>query len=199
MIGKTLPFNRGKTYFGGSPTNSTDGDGLLGAEYEVTRGPSEADSGCTMVLRAVRNSAGFAVEAKRRVLLNAAGDAILGYTRLPEEEGPFVDELIPSGGVATNDICFVCVEGPCIGLTSLSDYSADIAAGNYLNGQTAVTSGATTAGRVDARAVVAATADATAGQRNVTENDGAGAIARSAALTNSTNNSLLVRVIRKYF
>jgi len=185
-------FDRGATKFEGSPPNATDGAQVLGQEYIVP--DTQHGTGREVHLRAVRNSAGIAILPKMKVLLNALGTEIDGYTRLPEEKGPYVDELLPAAGVATNDICYVVVEGPALGLTSMSNYAADIAVKAQLNSQTAAASTSTTAGRVDVRALVAATADATATQRDINEKDGVCAAAISAALTNATNSDILMDV-----
>ena len=184
----TLPFKLGSTYFGATAelTSTTDGEHLLGQEY-VTRGPR----GGYVRVRAVRNSATITIGTKRQVLLNSAGTAITGYTRLASEKGPYVDDQL-TAVVQKNDICFVCIRGLTLATTSQSNYSADIAAGDRLNAQTAAASTSATAGRVILAAVVAATADATAGQRNITEGYGVSARAVSAALTNATSADILV-------
>ena len=187
-----LPFGRGKTLYGGTPTDTAYIHPCVGQEYRVR--DVWFGTNRMITLRAVQNQSGAAVLAKRLARLSADGKALLGYTRLPEEKGFPIDHLLPSGGCASYDVCFVVVDGPAMCLTSLSNYGSDIAARDHLNSQTAVTSGATTAGRVDVRAVVAATTDATAGQRNVTEQDGVFARAISAALTNATNSDILVDV-----
>lgn len=189
------PFERGQTLFGGSPANATDGAQILGQEYVVF--DDQHGTKREVLLRAVRNSANIAVLPKRMARLSADGTEIVGYTRLPSEKGFPIDELLPAAGCADNDICFVVVEGPALCLTSLSNYSADLAARDLLTSQTAATSQATTAGRVLLRAVVAATADATAGQRNVTTNDGVVGSCLSAILTDSTNADVLVDVANR--
>lgn len=195
----SLPFSRGETLFGGTPTDTSYVSPVCGQEYCVR--DEWFGTGRLIKLRAVRNEADFTGSGsvllpKRRVKLSANGNAAVGYTRLPSETGYPVDHLIPSGGVAYKDVFFVVIDGPATVLSDLANYSADIAAGDLLNGQTAATSGSSTSGRVKLRTVAAATADATAGQRNVTEGDGANMRAISACLTNSTNADILVDVFR---
>jgi hypothetical protein len=196
-----LPFQRGQTCYGRaatvatSGTFSTDGDALVGQQY--TMRDDQHGTGNLITLRIVRNSAGFALLPKRLVRLNVFGREADGYVRLPEEQGFAVDELLPSAGVADDDLFYVVIEGLAVVLTSLSNYGADVAVRTQLNSQTAVTSGATTAGRLDARALVAATADATAGQRNRTEQDGVFGMAVSSALTSLTNGDVLVDVYNR--
>ncbi len=187
-----LPFKRGKTLYGGTPSDTAYQSPITGQEYSVR--DDIHLTGRAVVVRAVKNKAGFAVLPKRLARLSVDGTQILGYTRLPSERGYPIDQLLPSGGCADNDTCFVVVRGPCLVLTDLANYSADVAARDLLTSQTAATSGATTAGRVILRAVAAATADATAGQRNITTADGVFGMAASASLTNSTNADLLVYV-----
>lgn len=189
-----LPFARGETLHGGTPTDTTYVSPACGQDFKVR--DEWFGTGRVITLRAVKNEAGFAVLPKRRVQLSADGSRISGYARLANERAYPVDHLLPSAGCADDDVCFVVVDGPATVLSDLANYSADIAAGDLLNGQTAATSGATTAGRVKLRTVAAATADATAGQRNVTEGDGANMRAISACLTNSTNSDILVDVFR---
>lgn len=195
----SLPFARGKTLYEGTPTDTTYVAPCVGEEFrtrDIWHGTNRL-----ITLRAVRNEADFsgsgsAVLPKRRARLSADGKAIIGYTRLASEAGYPIDHLLPTAGCAYKDVCYVIVDGPALVLTDLANYNADLAAFDLLNGQTAATSGATTAGRVKLRTVAAATADATAGQRNVTEGDGANMRCLSASLTNSTNADLLVEVYR---
>jgi hypothetical protein len=132
----------------------------------------------------------------------------VGYTRLPGEKGFPIDELLPVvtsssgvlqdiGGCANDDICYVVVSGPAIVLTSMANYAADVDAQTPLNTLTAVTSGATSAGRLDSRTLVAATLDASATMRNITEQDGVFGVMMTQALTAATNADRLVDVIAK--
>lgn len=195
-----LPFSRGQTYYKGTPTDTSYVAPCVGQEYKIR--DTLHGTNRMITLRAVRNEADFggsgsAVLPKRLARLSADGKSIVGYTRLASEKGCPIDHLLPTAGCAYKDICFVVVDGPAIVLTDLANYSADLAARDVLNSQTAATSGATTAGRIKLRTVAAATADATAGQRNVTENDGAFARAISSSLTNSTNADVLVDVFAR--
>jgi len=192
-----LPFQRGKTLYQGTPTDTSYIAPCIGEEFRVR--DTIHGTNRIVVLRAVRNEADFggsgsAVEPKRLARLSADGKAIIGYTRLPSEKGYPIDQLLPTAGCAYKDVCYVVVEGPALVLTSLSNYSTDVAARESLNSMTAATSGATTAGRLRQRLLEAATADATAGQRAVTEGNGVWGQAVSTALTNATNSDVLVDV-----
>lgn len=189
MSGRTGLMKLGTTFFGGSPTNATDGAWVLGREIEV----KDAIRGWerVRVLRALRNSAGFALLPKRAIVIDGTGRLANGYA-VAGQTYKLVDEQLPAAGVATNDIFWAVIQGPGLGLTDLANASADMAINDFVGPISAATSGATTAGRLRTRAVVAATADATAGQRNVTENDAAIGKCITGALTNSTNANVLI-------
>ncbi|MBY0513843.1 MAG: hypothetical protein K2P78_08010 [Gemmataceae bacterium] len=185
MSERTGLMKLGETFFGGAPTNSTDGAHILGREIVVKdriRGWERERR-----MRAVRNSTGAAVLPKRLAVLSADGRSISRYARLANEKGLPIDEQLPAAGCAANDICFVVVRGPALCLTDLANYGADIAAGDYLNAQTATTGG-TTAGRVKVRTLTSSVTAA------VTEQDGVFGRAISAVSTNSTNNDILVDI-----
>lgn len=181
------PFKPGTTLFGGSPTTSTAEDGLLGEEFEFR--DTTYGTGRMRRYRVVRNSAGIALDSKRLAKLNAAGNAIVGYANAPSDVGFPIDDALGTVTVATNDICYIGVSGPHACLTDLANYSADLAAGDYLTPQTAATSQATTAGRIVLQAI---TSSVTAAQ---TTARGVFARAISAAVTNATNTAVLVDVL----
>lgn len=198
---QSAPFRRGKTLFAGTPSDTSDIPAICGQEFMYR--DNTYGTGRMITVRAVRNiadfggaGAGSTLLPKRRAKLSTDGKSIVGYTRLASEIGYPIDEFLPSAGVAYKDVCYVVISGPSLVLSDLANYSADLAEADILNGQTAATSGATTAGRVKLRTVAAATADATSGQRNVTEGDGGNLRCLSATLTNSTNADILVDVHR---
>lgn len=185
-VGSTLSGLKGTD----TSLGSTYGAHALG--YEFWSRDTLNSTGRPVKRRAVRNSSGAALLPKRMVILNASGTAVDGYTRTPDQKaGGIVDQALPTAGVATNDIFWLVIKGPSLCLPSLSAQVADIAVGDRLVAQTAATSGATTAGRPLVRVVSAATADATAGQRNITYQDGVFARAMSTALTNGTGDILV--------
>ncbi len=192
MSARTGLFKPGQPFFGATPVNASDGNSILGRE--VTLKDKTRNFEREIRLRAVRNSFGAALLPSRIVGLSADGRTATGYALDGETNTGVVDELLPAAGVLSNDIFWICIKGPQLVLTRLDNDAADLTAGNLLSPITAATSGATTAGRVKNRALVAATADATAGQRNVTEAMATRFRALTTALTNSTNNLILVDV-----
>lgn len=151
-MSEALPFQRGQTMFGGAPDASTDGNGILGQEYKAVY--ELGGTKRSVILRAVRNSSGVTVHGKKLAKLNALGTAILGLGIADGEQrvAP-IDEYLPTGGCAANDICYVVVQGPAVCLTQVAVADANvIAAGDLVNVATInVTSGATTAGRLKSR------------------------------------------------
>jgi len=135
-------------------SNATYGDNWLGVVKEFT----DANP-ITGVLRtnrrkvcvAVKNTSGAALLPKRVVVFNLAAGKLLsevnGYSSFTNEERVgVVDEFLPSTGVVANDIFWVTIDGPTEVAHALS--GSEIAAGGRVAAITAVTSGATTAGRV---------------------------------------------------
>ena len=151
----TLPFERGKT---AGVSAVTDEQSLLGKEYHVpdydmTNYP-KLRSDRIVKLRAVRNDSGIALLPKRLARFKAAtkNTEIDGYcTTTAAPFAGVVDEWLPSAGVADNDIFFIVVGGPSNCLTDIASVDT-ITEGDSLVSLTAVTSQATTAGRVDAAA-----------------------------------------------
>lgn len=111
---------------------------------------------------AVRNTSGAALLPKRVVKFDtttsgpAVFEEVKGYAAVTNEEFVgVVDEHLPAGGVAANDVFWVTVKGPTEVAVALS--GTDVAVGDRLACVTAVTAGATTAGRVGPSSVSAAT------------------------------------------
>lgn len=112
---------------------------------------------------AVRNTSGAALLPKRVVKFSTSAGKLFsevdGYSDTTNEERVgVVDEFLPAAGVADDDVFWVTVDGPTEVAVALS--GSDVAAGSRLAAITAVTSGATTAGRVTPSAVGAATTGA---------------------------------------
>jgi hypothetical protein len=99
-----------------------------------------------------------------------------------------VDEFLPAAGVPANDLFYIVVRGPATVITSLSDMSADVVVGDRLVAITAVTSGATTSGRVQP---LPGATSSTALANEILNTVG---YALSAKTTANTNADLLVEV-----
>ena len=198
------PFARGNTFYNGLTIDSNDlgGPQLLGHEwvFDDRESTQTASSGAVrssqfVTTRAVRNLSGFAVLPKRAVKLDALGENIVGYAlTLAESRVALVDEYLLSAGCPNNDICWVVVEGPAIGLTALEGTGVNvITAGDRLVAQTAATSGATTAGRLVPQTLTGATSPLADQIQNAV------AHAVTARTTANTNADVLVIVSRKSF
>lgn len=162
-----LPFDRGDTYFGGAPTNANDGEHLLGQEYTLM--DDQHGTGREVTLRAVRNSSTVTLYGKSLVRLNALGTEIIGVETEEYTEARVVplDELLPSGGVAANDICFVVVKGPALCQDQIAQASENIiSAGSLVRATTinAATTAGATGGRVQA---VEVTSSVTVAQQEI--------------------------------
>jgi hypothetical protein len=142
--------------------------------------------------RCVRNVAAAALLPKRLVTFQKSGvyygARVDGYLTTVGDRGFPVDEFLPAAGVPVNDLFWIVVRGPATVLTDLASLGATITVGDAVLGQTAVTSGATTAGRVIP--LPGATSGSTL-QNEVINRVG---YALSAKTTNNTNADLLVEV-----
>lgn len=201
------PFPRGSTAFGAgfSPAN-TDADQLCG-RVVTFEDRNWADrygalrSNHLVHCLIVRNTSGGPLLPKFLAQIDANYD-VAGYTATAGGEGFPIDEFLPAGGVANNDLFYVVIGGPAKCLLDIAATNGNlVAARDWITAltaaaSTAATSGATsnniTAGRVqmEAGTVAALLATATSGntdistiiklQRNVI------GWAVSAATTNST-------------
>lgn len=201
----TPPFALGETLKG------TDADGNLinshweGAIFEIqdkaTATSVARRSGRGRLVMIVRNKAGITLLPKRGVLLKTDGGAdyfgrVNGYnTTLGQSHvAGIVDDLLPSTGCASNDLCFITVKGPCIALTPNAGAEfngADIAAGNKLVACTAAGSTTSAGGRLTNVTLVGQTGTTAAFDfaTNLV------AVALSARTTGETGADLLVHVI----
>lgn len=211
-----LPFPIGQTAFTGLTSSqfaSTDKAELEGREFLV----EDLDySQSVPKPRAFYGSAGANRFKKVRVVRNASGVSLLprmlvvmkpgsyggqvdGYGYVDACEAYPVDEFLPSGGVAANDLFYITVEGCAEVLTSLSGNAqnlitattagTNVGAGNWLVALTAAASTtSTTAGRVQPITLTGATAPLAA---NVINRVG---IALSAMTTAQTNTACLAYV-----
>ncbi len=153
------PFERGSTWSDGGTIDSTDlgGANILGKEwvfedYDPTA--VQARSGAFVRCRAVRNTSGIALQAKRlaRFSLTAGeyGDLVDGYAAVTSQECYPIDEYLPSGTPLDDDIFWIIIEGPAIiTVGRTAGATTNFAVGDWLVSQTAATSQATTAGRAE--------------------------------------------------
>jgi hypothetical protein len=201
MHAHTLP-NRGKTFLTGSPDRTIDATMKVDLEGSikhfddvdptVTSGAKMRRSNKRVVCMLVRNEmANSAVVLPQRVVKWKSGQRnrqIDGYCALTNEAcAGVVDEFLTSAGAALHDLFWITVQGPTLMLNALA--ANTIALDDLLGALTAVTSGATTAGRVG---VVALTATSTA----TTDGSFGAALAnmfgRAMSSTATTNASILV-------
>lgn len=157
------PFGLGQTL---GVSSASDGVGWVGAKKEFpdvhpVTGVIRSNRVKTCI--ATRNTSGAALLPKRvGTFLAGSGPAIFGaisgYSSVSNQEFVgVIDEYLPAAGVAALDIFWTVVDGPTEMLVALS--GSDVAAGDRLVAITAITSGATTAGRVTPFTTIAATSN----------------------------------------
>jgi hypothetical protein len=155
------PFSLGQTLGVSSDSDGTQWVGVVKLFPDVNPTTGKIRSGRVKKCIAVRNGSGGALLPKRVVQFSTtAGTAcfstVTGYaTTTNAEFVGVVDEHLPAGGVAAQDVFWVVVDGPTEVAAALS--GSDITAGDRVAVITAATSGATTAGRVTTSGVGAAT------------------------------------------
>jgi len=160
MPSPNLPFKRGQTYYGGTPTGTDDGNALLGQEYTMI--DDTYSTGREITLRVVKNSTGAstAVFGKTLALLNAQGTEIIGIARTDAARPvALIDEKLGTAGCLTDDLCYVVVKGPALGKTQIAVADANVmAAGDLVNCATinVATTASTTGGRLKTRALSSA-------------------------------------------
>ncbi len=191
-----IPFPIGTTYWNGDTTqiSTTDpgGEGLLGTKYRL-RDTTRAN-GRVITLMIVRNTSGGALLPKRAVQHDDSkpyGTAVNAYARsyaLPV--AGVVDDQLPAAGVASNDIFYVVVDGPCLMVMPYAE-TGDISFGDPLCSQTAAgtTSASTAIGRPIG--IVATTTSYTLATMQALNQIGR---AMSACTSSGTGNSFLVNV-----
>ena len=187
--------NVGKTYHGGTPDSFGRSSGLEGTEMvfkddvRVGNQPRRSRSGRFRTARLVRNVSGFALQPKRLVSWKAGyrGLRVAGYVAVDNAEvAGVVDPDLPAAGVATDDLFWLFTRGPVVVKTPLAGAAGNVFdEGDVLCALTAVTTGATTAGRLG-KVASASTALAASVEFNRIGR------AISAATTANTNADLLV-------
>jgi len=149
------PFGRGETWFSGVGATTTDPTAVVGKEWvfeDVNPSTRVVRSNKYVRCRAVRNVSGISLLPRRVASFKAAVDAhgleVDGYTTTVAARGYVIDEYLPAAGVVDKDVFWVVIEGPAEFITDIATVDA-INVGDKLVALTAVTSQATTAGRVD--------------------------------------------------
>ena len=200
-LGGSPPFDRGQTFFNGGTVDANAGVEYEGQEYwfpdknYASSDPIKPLRSHAMVkCRIVRNGGDVTLRPKRLCAFNTSTAAkyvgqALGYSAVSAQHAYPVDEFLPAAGVAQNDLFYVVVEGPATCLMPLSSLASDVSVGDALWAITAVTTGATTAGRVS-NIVTAATSGVTLG-RDVVNMVGRALTART---TGETDANILVNV-----
>ena len=197
--------NRGKTFLGSNPNRTiaasmkTDIEGTKCEFDDVdptpTAGVRVKRSNRNVVCLLVRNEAAAALLPKRIVKWKSGqrGRQVDGYTCITNEAAAgVVDEFLTSAGVAVHDLFWIVVQGPTLMLTPLEgDGTAVIAVDDLLGALTAVTSGATTSGRVRVNALTATSTATTDGGLGAVVMNSFGR-AMSAKTTANTNADVLV-------
>jgi hypothetical protein len=186
------PFGLGQTL---GVSSASDGGSWVGAVKEFTDVDPETGvirSNRRKVCIAVRNSSAAALLPKRVVSFSTTAgklfSEVTGYSAVTNAEAVgVVDEHLPAGGVAVNDVFWVTVNGPTEVAAALS--GTDIAAGDKLAAITAATSGATTSGRVTPSPVSASTAGA--------NNNGIGVIGYAVSAGATTGSAVLALITTK--
>lgn len=188
---------RGYTYHGGTPD-------AIGKSIQIEGHPvsfmDEVPSGSAVRIKRsngfvhailVRNVSGAALTPGRAVTWKAGfrGKRVDGYVRLTNAEvAGIVDDQLPAAGVANNDLFWLIVKGPALLKTPLAGGAGNVfAEGDVLVALTAVTSGATTAGRASVLDLTAATHPAAAIVNRF-------ARVMSAMTTAQTNADMLVEI-----
>lgn len=188
------PFDRGETWFSGVGATTTDPTAVVGKEWlfeDVNPTTRAVRSNKYVRCRAVRNVSGIALLPRRLASFKASagsyGLEVDGYSTTTAARGYPVDEYLPSTGVSANDVFWIVVDGPAEALTDIASVDT-INVGDTLVALTAVTSQATTAGRVDLAAHgVSESALANQIQNRI-------GYALSAKTSGNTNTAILVEV-----
>lgn len=186
------PFALGQTLGVSSANDGKNWVGVIKTFPDVNPVTGVVRSNRVKTCVAVRNTSGAALLPKRVVTFDTTTAGLAGFTETKgysavtnEERVGVVDEYLPAAGVAANDVYWVTVDGPTEVAAALS--GSDIAVGDRLAAITAVTSGATTAGRVTASALAAGT--------QLANNNGLGVLGRACS-AGATTGSAVLAIIR---
>jgi hypothetical protein len=220
VIHSEPPFELGQTLRGTDEDGNLINGHHLGTIYTFPsqtmtanlRGGKARRTGKPIVAVALRNESGGALLPKRIArLTRTAGYSLCesadGYAAGTGEQGAntsvaFIDEFLPSAGVADDDIFWGIIGGPVTVLTPIADtdFGSDIAVADLLVSVTGTTTGATTSGRIGKPVFVNATAGGTQAALNGYRM-AVGVIARalSARTTGNTATDVLVDACVKLF
>jgi ketosteroid isomerase-like protein len=161
-------------------------------------GPKLRD-GQTVTCRLVRNASGVALLPKRVVTWTAAyrGRRVAGYCRVDAEEvAGVVDEHLPAAGCPTDDLFWLCVDGPHL-VTMPASAVVDVVEGDVMFALTATTAqqtASTTSGRIQPWTGLTSTATASTDGTHTKRIINALGRAMSAKNSSSTNGDLLVDI-----
>jgi hypothetical protein len=196
------PFDRGATFYNGATIDSNNLGGIQheGKEWEFedldlsTVGAKAARTNRMVRCRVCRNVAAVALLPKRLASFKVGNPGrVDGYaTTTAQAFLGVVDEWLPAAGVPVNDLFWMVVEGPSQMLTDLAGGANNlIPLDTILVGLTAVTSGATTAGRVAPQDLSGVTTALGSQIQNALGR------ALTAATTANTNTSILVEIFAR--
>lgn len=168
------------------------GDNWVGAVKEFTDvNPvnGQVRSNRRKVCIAVRNTSGAALLPKRVVRLTSSAKGVAtvadGYAAVTNDAYVgVVDEFLPAGGVANNDVFWVTVDGPTEVAVALS--GSDVTVRAALSVVTAAASTSNTAGRVTVSPLSSSTAGA--------NDNGIGVIGYAASAGATTGSAVLALV-----
>lgn len=145
-IKESLPFQRGQTFYGATPSDTTAHKDLEGREYVIidddqsggnSGGVGGNRTGREVRLRIVRNLSGGALLPKRIAKMKTDGSAyeysgqVSGYADTVGQKGFPIDEYLPAAGVSSYDLFYVVVKGPAMCTTGASG-DTNIATGNFV-------------------------------------------------------------------
>lgn len=203
---ETAPFQRGRTLYNGA---TIDTNNLLGLEWEGKEwlftdmrwgsSPPLKRSNHSVRCRVIRwmNSAVNALPKRVCSFASTAGlnaSRSAGFTTTTAQDAlGVIDEFLPAAGCPVNDLCWVVVDGPSETLTPLeADANNVINVNTRVVALTAVTSGATTAGRVRPQTIAAATTGDGSAIADMVQNVLGRAM--TARTTANTGNAVLIYV-----
>ncbi len=196
------PFNRGEY------EANANLDHLIGRDYVFediewsnTSATKPYRSGKMVRCRLVKNASSAAVLPKRLCKFDTTAGAtyynarVAGYAHETNQRSYPADEFLPTAGAPDGSYFYIVVEGPALCRTPLAgaEFNDAITVGSVLAALTAVTTGATTAGRV-ANQTITGSSQATDYSFAILAAENYVGRALSAATTGQTNADLLVDV-----
>lgn len=167
------PFERGHTFFDGGTIPAADSGGLYGGEnlegkeYEFE--DTVYNTGVRVRVRVVRNNSAVTIPPKTSVAFDTAtpafGTKIQGLTRTDAQYSAGIADELLVNPVPQNDLFYIVVRGPSAYLQDRAGgVNNPVNVGDPLIALTAVTTGATTAGRLYSALIADITASTTGSQ-----------------------------------